>query len=247
MLSVTKGIVLRTIKYGETSVIVSIFTELYGIQSYLVNGVRSNSKSAQGKAGMYQPGAILELTAYHNDLKNLQRIREARWNYLYQEVFFDVRKNAVALFLVELLQKCLKQPEPIPDLFYFSEDVLMELDKAGDTETANLPLFIATHFGSFFGMRITDNYSEKNSILDLQEGLFVDEAPLHPYYMENPFSHYMAELLRTQQPAELKSLLLNREQRRILLRGCQDFFLLHLPDFGQLRSLPVLQAILNDG
>ena len=50
MLHQTKGIVLRTIKYGETSIVVNIFTELFGIQSYLVNGVRASSKKGTGKA-----------------------------------------------------------------------------------------------------------------------------------------------------------------------------------------------------
>ena len=48
MVHKTKGIVLRTVKYGETSVIVTILTELFGLQSYLVNGVRTSS----GKGGI---------------------------------------------------------------------------------------------------------------------------------------------------------------------------------------------------
>ncbi|MBL7720826.1 MAG: recombination protein O N-terminal domain-containing protein, partial [Chitinophagaceae bacterium] len=63
----TKGIVLRTVKYGETSVIVTLFTELFGIQSYLVNGVRASSKKGTGKANMFQPAAILDLVVYHNE------------------------------------------------------------------------------------------------------------------------------------------------------------------------------------
>ena len=92
----TKGIVIRVVKYGETSVIASIYTELFGIQSYLVNGVRTSSKQGGGKAGLFQPGAILELVVYHNELKNIQRIKEFKWGYLYQTLFFDVIKNAVA-------------------------------------------------------------------------------------------------------------------------------------------------------
>jgi DNA repair protein RecO (recombination protein O) len=55
----TKGLVLRTVKYGETSIIVTIFTELFGVQTYLVNGVRSSSKKGAGKAGLFQPAACL--------------------------------------------------------------------------------------------------------------------------------------------------------------------------------------------
>lgn len=47
MIYSTKGIVLRTIKYGETSVIASIFTESFGVQSYIVNGVRTSGKKKQ--------------------------------------------------------------------------------------------------------------------------------------------------------------------------------------------------------
>ncbi len=67
MIHATKGIVLRTIKYGETSVIASIFTELFGIQSYIVNGVRTQSKTS--KAHFFQPSSMLEMEVYHNELK----------------------------------------------------------------------------------------------------------------------------------------------------------------------------------
>jgi DNA repair protein RecO (recombination protein O) len=72
----TKGIVLKTVKYGETSVIVTAFTELFGTQTYLQNGVRTSNKKGQGKANLFQPGAILDLIVYHNELKNIQRIKE---------------------------------------------------------------------------------------------------------------------------------------------------------------------------
>src|SRR6202008_3070019 len=102
----TKGIVLRTVKYGETSVIVTIFTELFGVQSYLINGVRTSAKKGTGKASLFQPSAILDLVVYHNELKQLQRIKEFRWDWLYQHILSDVKKNSVALFMIELLTRC---------------------------------------------------------------------------------------------------------------------------------------------
>src|SRR5919112_4260548 len=101
MLHKTKGIVLRTVKYGETSLIVTMFTELFGLQSYLVNGVRQASKKGGAKATFFQPASILELVAYHSDFNKLQRLREYKWDFLYQHILSDVRKNAVALFMVE--------------------------------------------------------------------------------------------------------------------------------------------------
>jgi DNA repair protein RecO (recombination protein O) len=89
----TKGIVLRAVKYGETSLIVTIFTELFGLQSYLVNGVRTSSKKGSGKANLFQPTAILDLVVYHNELKHLNRIKEFKWSYLYKNIFSDVPKK----------------------------------------------------------------------------------------------------------------------------------------------------------
>src|SRR5580765_4584567 len=114
MIHKTKGIVLRTVKYGETSVIVTILTELFGLQSYLVNGVRTTSGKGASRAGMFQPAAILDLVIYYQETKNLNRLKEYEWNHLYQYIFSDVVVNSISLFMIELLQKCLKQPEPNP-------------------------------------------------------------------------------------------------------------------------------------
>ena len=92
MIQKTRGIVLRMIKFGETSVVVLIYTESFGIQSYLVNGVRTSKKSS-AKANHFQPGSILELVVYHNDLKNLQRLREFKWHYLYRQHIFRCQKE----------------------------------------------------------------------------------------------------------------------------------------------------------
>lgn len=241
----TKGIVLRTVKYGETSLVVTIYTELFGVQSYLVNGVRTSSRKGPGKANLFQPAAILDLVVYHNELKNLQRIREFRWGVLYQQIFFDVLKNSVALFMVELLQKCLKQPEPNPELFYFIEDAFLHLDAGQSRVLANFPLFFILHLAGFFGLRIDDIYNERVTFFDLVEGHFVSEHPHHPHVLEGNYSYITAQLLRARQPSELQELALNQETRRILLEAYLTFYTLHVPEFGELRTLAVLQTVFS--
>jgi DNA repair protein RecO (recombination protein O) len=245
MVHKTKGIVLRTVKYGETSVIVTILTELFGLQSYLVNGVRTNSRKGGSKAGLFQPAAILDLVIYHQETKNLHRLKEFGWNHLYQHIFSDVVTHAVALFMIELLQKCLKQPEPNEELYYFMEDALKGLDQSGFQVQANFPLFFALHLAGFFGLRIDDNYSEKRNFLDLEEGYFSEEKPLHPHYLENPLSEISSHLLKIRQPAELEDLPLNKEKRRLLLMAYEDFYSMHITGFTALKTLPILRTILE--
>ena len=241
----TKGIVLRTVKYGETSLVVTIFTELFGVQSYLVNGVRASSKKGSGKANLFQPTAILDLVVYHNELKHLNRIKEFRWHYLYQHIFSDVPKNAVALFMIELLTKCLKQPEANPELFEFCEDAFIHLDESKGSVMANFPLFFALHLPVFFGFRISDEYSGKNSIVDLQEGMFVEERPNHLHFLEGKQAEITSDLLKMMRPEELGQLKLNHDFRRELLFAYETYYRLHIQDFGTMKTLPVLREVLG--
>ena len=245
MIAKTKGIVLRSVKYGETSLVVTMFTELFGLQSYLVNGVRTATKKGTPKASLFQPAAILELVAYHNEFNGLQRLREYKWDFLYQRVLSDVHKNAVALFLMELLGKCLKQPEPNPELFYFAEDALKHLDEASPAVTGNFPLFFALHLAVFFGFRINDEFSEEKHYLDLEEGRFTEDQPNHQYYLIDREAAAVSEILKILQPHELEQVYLNQDMRRRIMHGLEQYYAFHLPEFGTLRTLPVLREIMN--
>ncbi|MBK8609704.1 MAG: DNA repair protein RecO [Chitinophagaceae bacterium] len=239
----TKGIVLRSIKYGETSLVVTIFTELFGIQTYMVNGVRTLKKSS-AKANHFQPAAQLDLLVYHSENKAMQRIKEFSWLVLYDDLLNHVIKNSIASYMAELLQKCLKQPEPNTDLFDFCASSFMELDKADKKVTANFALFFTLHLPHFFGFRITDNYSSVNLVLDLQEGNFIDQQPTHPYFIDGKNAELTAELLRVMQPGELEEFQLNRDTRRILLLRYLEYYALHIPDFGQIKTLMIMHEVL---
>lgn len=241
----TKGIVLRVVKFGETSLIVAIFTELFGLQSYIVSGVRTSTKKGTGKANLFQPTSILDLVVYHNEFKNLNRIKEFKWHYLYKHIFSDVPKNAVALFMIELLTKCLKQPEANPELFEFCEDAFMHLDGSSGAVMANFPLFFALHLPAFFGFRINDNYSDETPILDMQEGVFVSERPNHFHFLEGKQAEVTSELLKIMQPEELEQIKLNHDFRRQLLFAYEIYYALHIQDFGAMKTLPVLREVLG--
>jgi DNA repair protein RecO (recombination protein O) len=246
----TKGIVLRTVTYGETSLIVSIFTERFGIQSYLVNGVRTAAKKGKGGANLFQPAALLDMEVYHQDRKSLQRIKEFHWNRQHEGVFSDITKNAVSLYLVELLTKCLRQPEENVPLFEFTEDTFMALDRATPLVQANLPLFFSLQLTHFFGVlpRILDEQTstEGHSLyFDLVDSVFSYSEPRHPQYVSGVLALTLAELLQVRQPEELEQFALNRDLRRQLLLVMERYYQQHIQDFGMLKTLPVLKEILS--
>ena len=239
----TKGIVLRSIKFGETSLVTTIFTEMFGVQTYMVNGVRTSKKSSS-KANHFQPTAILDLVVYHNENKSMQRIKEFSWYALHSNLLSDVIRNSIASYMAELIQKCLKQPEANNDLFTFCEESFLQLDQANKIVTANFALFFTLHLTHFFGFRMTDNYSSENSILDLPEGHFIDHLPPHPHFIDGKYAELTAQLLKVMQPHELEDFKLNQEIRRTLLIRYLEYYALHIPDFGQMKTLMVLHEVL---
>jgi len=241
----TNGVVLKTVKYGETSIITTVYTELFGIQSYLVKGVRKTTKKGGSGASYFQPGAILEMSVYHNELKNLQFVKEYHWHYLYQELLFDVVKNSVAQYIIEILQHTLKQPEANPELFYLITDTLKQLDKGNATLTANLPLYFMLQLGALLGFEIQGSFSKTTPILDLQEGFYVGEIPTHPYFIDEHLSAIASTIQNIDFYNNLEEIGLSRMVRRQLLIALQQYISLHITDFGNLQSLAILQEILS--
>lgn len=245
MVQSTKAIILRTTKYGETSLIVSAFTEKFGLQQYIVKGIRSAKKTGTVAPGHLQVGNLLELIVQHNEKNSLQYIKEARQTVFYDHLFSDVIKNAILSFMIELVQKCIKQPDPSPELFQFLEDIFLGLDRATPYEAANIPIFFCLHLAHFFGFRLLDTYSEQFPIIDLREGQFIQSLPGHEHVVQEPESGYIAHLLRVMQLEELATIQLNRTMRNKLIDYCLEFYALHIQPFGAMRSLPVVRSLLD--
>lgn len=244
----TRGIVLRSVKYGETSLIVSVYTNIFGLQTYIINGARSSSKKGGNKAASFQPAAILDLEVYHNSLKQVNRIKEFRPAAINDTIFTNVIKNGVALFMVELVTKCLKEPESNEDLFAFIEDSLLHLNDCNDSVTANFPVFFAVQLTNFFGFFPRENNRRapqgNHLFFDMQEGLFTDELPLHNLYLEQKAALLLAELCKALQPAELAQIRGNAELRRRILDALENYYALNIQDFGKLKTLPVLRELM---
>jgi len=241
----TKGIVLRTIKYGETSVITSVYTELFGLQSYIIKGVRQSTKKTQSKQIYFQPGAILEMEVFHYELKNLQFIKEYKWAYLYSKVLFDVVRNAVVQFMIELFLHAVKQPEANPELFYLLEGSLLEADKGTDTIAANLPLYFILHLATESGFELQGNYSKASSFLDLKEGIYTGAEPSHPHFVSDALTASVSAIQHIQFYNDLEHIKLNRQTRRQILDALLQYIFFHITDFRELKSLAVLREVLE--
>src|SRR4030095_3209256 len=139
MLQKTAGIVFRTIKFSETSVVSKIYTERFGMQSYIINGVRS--PKSRFKASLLQSLSLLEMEVYYRENRNLNRIKEFQPAYIFKSIPFDVVKSSVGLFMIDVLSKSIREEEPNTGLFQFIFEKVTSLD-----ECEQLPPEFLLHF-----------------------------------------------------------------------------------------------------
>jgi DNA repair protein RecO (recombination protein O) len=230
----TKGIVIHYIKYSESSIIVKIYTEELGLQTYIVNGIRS--AKSKHKIALFQPLTLLDMVVYYQ--KNIQkifRISELKCSYPFQSIPFDYQKSTMALFLTEILGKVLQEESPNPDLYYFLENAMISFDKIGNQHNhfhlqflLKLPLYlgIGIENAAEFFLQLSEYKPEVDSMKHLADmKKYIDLLIQHPY-----------EDINFGMPPFLKSQLID-----LIL----DFYRLHISNFSEIKSLVVLREMMK--
>jgi DNA repair protein RecO (recombination protein O) len=241
----TKAIVLKTIPYGETSMVVTALTELFGLQTYMIKGVRTATKKQNSKANYFQSGAILDMEVYHHPLKQMNFVKEYKWAVVYQHIFTNVVKNCVCLYCIELTQKCLKQPDENPEHYYVLENLLLQIDTAEATQLAAIPIQYALILIEQLGLLIMNNYDAQHHILDLQNGNFISQPPVHINYVDEPISGIISNCISAMNSQLLLQTASNKNSRKQTLAALELFFQLHISDFGKIKSLSIMSEVLS--
>lgn len=246
MLASTQAIVLRSIKYGETSLIVTMFTRVFGVQAYLVQGIRvASAKGRSSRAGLLQPATLLDLVAYRSPGQHLQRLREFAPAHLYTSLQSEVVKNSIALFSVELLLRLIPEQAEHPELFDAAFDYFKKLDSLPASAVANFPLYFIILCSRALGYELAGQYTKDTPYLNLREGGFTADAPVVRPFVADEEAAALARVLAAQQMEDLAAIEMNAGMRFRLIDWYLEFLHQHTQHLGPIKSLGVLQAILH--
>ena len=223
MLVSTRGIVLRVTKFRETSIIVNIFTEALGLNSYIVNGVRS-SKS-KFKIGYFEPLNLVELTAYHKPGRNIDRISEIRTASPIHNIRQDIYKSTISMFMVEVLNKCITQQDKNQPLFNYLYEATIALNESEENNSFHLQFLL--ELTNYLGFGIDD----PNTFVQLSNNVqFYDDPEIRlilKRLLEADFSN---------------APIMTAEQRTNILNDIVHYFYTQL-DMPKLKSLEILRTI----
>lgn len=235
----TKAIVLTTLKYGESSLIVKAYTASDGLKGYLLKGVLSAKKSTV-KSAYFQPLSQLEIVANHKNKGTLESIREARIDFGYHTLHTDISKNAMTLFIAEILVNSIHEEEPNPALFEFLQLSLQWFDT--HNESSNFHLYFMLRLTKYLGF-YPDLENMGATYFDLLEGGFVNGPSHNPMVFGEQLS-YFKSFLGINFDA-LPNIKMNKKNRHELLKHLILYFELHLQGFRKPRSLAVLNQVFS--
>lgn len=234
-----RGIVLHTIKYGDTSMVVYLLTDVGGRRSFMVQGVRSH-RGRGSKMALFQPMFPVEFEGLESTQRQMDRFKEVHSGFVLQSLPFDVRKSTVSLFMAEVLYRLIRESEPNEELFEFVWNSVGALD-AMEEGVADFHLWWMANLSRFLGFCPGNDYVE-GAWFDLKEGLYVASQPRHPSVMGRQDACILDQMLHTE-VSHLGGLGLNRELRSSFLNAMLIYFGYHLDAVGSVQSVRILREV----
>ena len=239
MLTKTQAIVLHSLKYGETRLIVDMFTRSQGRQSFIV----SIPKSVKGKIKkqLFQPLTLLEIESDLRPKLQLQKLSDVRLASPFSSIPFDPNKLSISLFIAEFLYYALRSEQHNEPLFDYIVNSIQWLDAQTD-RCANFHLVFLMRLSRFLGFYPNLDHYQTGDYFDLRESIFLSAPPVHRDFLHPQEAEKIQLMMRMDFPT-MHLFRMSHQERNRLLEVSLIYYRLHLPDFPELKSVSVLQEL----
>jgi len=234
-----KGIVLNTIRYSDKHNIVHIYTDGRGLMSFAVP--QGKTHAARMRNAMLMPLSLIDLEATMRNGHELSMLREVRRNYPLATLYSDPIKNAIALFISELLAHVIQEPEGNSYLFRYIEQSVQLLEQMPD-QIANFHICFLFHLGAHLGIQPNLESYRKGYWFDMTEGVFVPAA-VRGHDLLQPQEAQVIHLLSRMTFSNMAVFRFNREERNRMLDVIISYYRLHNAAIGTLRSPDILKQL----
>jgi DNA repair protein RecO (recombination protein O) len=218
-----------------------MFTEDFGRVAYLIyNNVKKRSKAPRS---VLSPLAILNIEAEHFNNRDIHRLKEARLDCTLTQLFLNPSKNAIALFLSEVLYRVLQEKEPNHKLFNYLYHSIHRLNVI-EEGTGNFHLTFLFKLSNYLGINPSREDYRSGCFFDLQDGVFTGVVPYHNNYLSREDSIVFARLLKMNFE-NMSVFVFSRREKADILRHILSYYRLHLVDFPEIKSLDIMQSLFD--
>ena len=237
MMTKTRAIVLRVLKYGEQKMIIDLFTESDG----RISIVTHIPKTPKGKLKKqyFQPLNILDVELDIRPKVQLQHLRDARIAVPYSSIPFDPQKLSIALFLAEFLYYSTRSEQQNTALFAYLEHSILWFDSCKESY-ANFHLVFMMRMSRFIGFFPNIEDYQTGDYFDMRAASFTAHAPLHPDFLDCEDSSRISTLMRMNYES-MHLFKMNHDDRNRIIDVIITYYRLHVPDFPELKSFEIMR------
>jgi DNA repair protein RecO (recombination protein O) len=241
MLEKTSGIILHHLKYTDSGIITQIYTRKFGRQSFFIKGIR-NKKA--GKHNIhFQPLSILDMVMYYKESRGMQTIKEFSVAYVPADIYKNIKKTCMAIFLGEVLNSVLKEESPHVEMFDYIKDSIIYFD-GSKKRFANFHIAFLAGLCSYLGFEPGKRDNDENIFFDMINGTFVPLPPVHGNYAGREISDTLAGFFSSSWD-RMDSIVLLGSERNEVLDTLLKYYSIHLPGLKKINSLGILKDVFN--
>lgn len=242
MIRKTRGIVLHTTRYGESSLVVHCYTEQFGRQTYMAKGVRKSRRN--NRSNLFQPLFLLDFEIYYKESRDMHLVKEVTRAMPINSIPYDITKSTQALFMAEVLYRVVREEESNPMLAHFLISTISYLD-ALEEPLPDFHIIFLFHLSRHLGFFPQKNYDESNRYFDLESGRFKPAFTDSEKQLDELISVLWSSYLSCDYK-EAFNLNYNSIQRKKVLDCQLKYYRNHVEGLGEIRSLEVLHAFFHN-
>ena len=234
-----RGVVLNTIRYSDKHNIVHIYTDGRGLMSFAVP--LGKTQAARMRNALLMPLSLVDLEAGIRPGRDLAVLREIHRNYPLATIYSDPVKNAISLFISELLAHVIQEPEGNDPLFRYIEQAVQLLEQL-PSHVANFHICFLYHLGAHLGIQPNVESHHDGYWFDMTDGVFVPAA-VGGHMNLQPSEAQVIHLLSRMTFSNMAVFRFNREERNRMLDVIISYYRLHNAAIGTLRSPDILKQL----
>jgi DNA repair protein RecO (recombination protein O) len=237
----TRGIILQTTNYSETSLVVKVYSEQWGLGSFIVSGVRA--KNSRFKSNIFQPLSLVEMVASGKPGHSMKRITDIHLSPPLSGIPGDIVKSSIAIFLAEVIYRSIREEEPNPSLFGFLHNSIQILDLCHEN-CSRFHIYFLLRFSRHLGFFPHGDCIPGISYFDLREGVFTSGLPSHAEILDH---HYAMLLFRVMYAdfENYKEVNITSAEMKSLLNALVTYFQIHHTHGNPIRSHHILEEVLG--
>ncbi len=155
-------IILHTVKYGDTSLIVHGYTENEGRCGFILRGAfkKAGKRNAPPATTVLHPLSIVNFeSSKGNGKSDLLYLKEYSPKRHLHSIRSDFSKTSIAMFISEILYRTLLHAERDETLYAFLEDAILKLEE-NEGSTANFHIWFLDRYLSHLGFPLERGYAD---------------------------------------------------------------------------------------